>query len=301
MGVYSFNELAKQVYLTAPFIVVADIETTGFSSKYDEIIEIGAVVLDMNNRCLATGENGKVKKFSVFIRPQNHKTIPPKITELTGITQQMVESKGISRNQAIEGFYQFIGNYPVAFHNAAFDWERFLSRDMVAVGRRPSNPIVCTMELAKYLYPGRKRYNLEEMCQFLGKTTVEGHHQAWVDCTYTASLLLCMKDKLVAQGETVNEEQLSIGSVPVCEAKNIIIHRVQRWKKGQYDRIYVQTNIGSLFYDIKKNNWAYKELRRGVQLGIDDCVKQVLQQLNASTDELVSRYTTESEEKTCKQ
>lgn len=290
MGAYAFNEEARKVYLSAPYIVVADIETTGFSGKYDEIIEIGAVLLNVEKRELAVGENGKPMRFSAYIKPASHRSIPPKITELTGITNEMVRSGGVPRNVAIEGFYQFIKDYPVAFHSAAFDWDRFLQRDMLAVGRRPTNPIVCTVELAKHLYPGRKRYNLEEMCQFLGKKSVEGHHRAWVDCTYTASLLLHMRDELLRQGECVEEPLFALASGQPREAESLVVNRVQRWKKGQYDRIYVQTSIGSVFYDLKKGTWAFKDLRRGIQMGIEACVKVILEQLGVQESELESRY-----------
>lgn len=288
MGEFAFSNEARSVYLSAPFIVVADIETTGFSGKYDDIIEIGAVLLDVEKRALATREDGKPMRFSAYVRPQNHKAIPAKITELTGITNETVQEKGVSRNAAVEGFYQFIKDYPVAFHNAAFDWGRFLQRDMLAIGRRPTNPIVCTVELAKYLYPDRKRYNLAEMCEFLGKP-IEGHHRAWVDCTYTASVLLHMRDELLGRGEAVESEQLRMEK-PAREATSLTVHRVQRWKKGQYDRIYVQTSIGSIFYDLKKGNWAFKDLRNGVQMGIESCVQEILSQIGIKEEELAEKF-----------
>lgn len=289
MGTYAFSPEARKIYLSAPFIVVADIETTGFSGKYDEIIEIGAVLLDVEKRDLARREDGKPLRFSVYIKPYSHKHIPAKITELTGITDKMVQDKGITRNLAVEGFYQFIKNYPVAFHNAAFDWDRFLRRDMLAIGRRPTNPIVCTMEFAKCLYPERQRYNLAEMCEFLGKP-IEGHHRAWVDCTYTASILLHMRDELLSRGVESSDQQTFSSCDRPREVESLIVNRVQRWKKGQYDRVYVQTNIGSVFYDLKKGNWAFKDLRKGVQMSIDSCVQAVLAQLGLQEAELASRY-----------
>lgn len=289
MSAYSDMAEAQKVYLSSQYIVVADIETTGFSGQYDDILEIGAVLLDLKNRALVRGTHGKVVRFSTYVKPQNRKTVPPKITELTGITDEMAQS-GMSRNEAAELFYQFIQSYPVAFHNAAFDWDRFLSRDLLAAGRKPANPIVCTVELAKYLYPERKRYNLAEMCEQFG-TVIEGHHRAWVDCTYTAALLLHMLDDLEAKvGES--GQQLTMPTVPApvtVEPESVRVRQVHRWKKGGHDRIYVTTNIGSLFYDLKKQTWAFKSLGR-CQIRINDCVQAVLNQLGATEAELPDRF-----------
>lgn len=125
---YPLTEKTAEVVLNAPFIVVADIETTGFSGAYEDIIEIGAVLLDTQNRKITS-------HFNRIIRPLRRKSVPAKIEELTGVTNEMVKREGIGQNQALEEFHQFIGDYPVAFHNAPFDWDRFLSRDFLAINK----------------------------------------------------------------------------------------------------------------------------------------------------------------------
>ena len=63
--------------------VAFDIETTGLSPEHNEIIEIGA---------LKVREGKVVDRFIRFIEPEAG--IPPMITQLTGITNDMVEGAG---------------------------------------------------------------------------------------------------------------------------------------------------------------------------------------------------------------
>lgn len=62
-------------------LLFLDIETTGFSRQWNEIIEIAAIVIDTNL-------NMDVDSFHEYIKPQ--KKITSQITELTGITNDMV-------------------------------------------------------------------------------------------------------------------------------------------------------------------------------------------------------------------
>ena len=89
--------------------VVFDLETTGFSSIKDKIIEIGAVKV----------ENGVITdKFSTFVNPKV--PIPFEITNLTGITDDMVmEAPDIET--ILPQFLEFVGDAVLVAHNASFD------------------------------------------------------------------------------------------------------------------------------------------------------------------------------------
>ena len=101
--------------------VVTDIETSGLCFDSDEIIEIGAVKI-LNNEV--------VGRFSCLIKPK--KPIPANITNLTGITNEMLQTA-----QPIElvlpSFMQFLGDSIFVAHNADFD-SGFIRREANRLG-----------------------------------------------------------------------------------------------------------------------------------------------------------------------
>ena len=89
--------------------IVFDIETTGFSSIRDRIIEIGAVKV----------VNGEiVDRFSTFVNPE--RPIPFEITNLTSITDQMVMEYPTIET-ILPQFLEFVGGGVLVAHNAGFD------------------------------------------------------------------------------------------------------------------------------------------------------------------------------------
>ena len=69
-------------------LIFTDIETTGFSREWDSIIEIAAIAVDE--------DLNEIDRFHEYIYPG--KSIPAKITEITGITNEMVEGKRNERD-----------------------------------------------------------------------------------------------------------------------------------------------------------------------------------------------------------
>lgn len=78
-------------------ILVFDFETTGVNPFEDEIIEIGAIKLELINQNYEI-----VEELSVLVKQD--KPLPEKITEITGITDEMLELDGVSRSEAFQMF-----------------------------------------------------------------------------------------------------------------------------------------------------------------------------------------------------
>lgn len=131
-------------------IVSLDIETTGLDPMNDAIIEIGAVKFN-GNRIEA--------EFSQLINPG--RPIPQMITQLTGITNEMVHKEPPIK-AIIQDFADFVGDSPVLGHNVRFDLS-FLRRQNIL----EYNDIIDTYELAAVFLPTASRYNLGALGQLL--------------------------------------------------------------------------------------------------------------------------------------
>ena len=80
-------------------MVVFDTETTGIEFDRDRIIEIGAVALK---------EQGESGDFNALIRLPEGRTLPPFITQLTGITDEQLAREGVDDRTAAEGFCRLL-------------------------------------------------------------------------------------------------------------------------------------------------------------------------------------------------
>ncbi len=159
--------------------VAIDVETTGLDPQNDRMIEVAAVTFRGNDI---------VDEFTTLINP--HRDLPPYITKLTGITQDMVdEAPGMfgvrSRLRSI------IGDHVVVGHNISFDMG-FLNAERLAVG----NHRVDTLTLATILVPGAGRYNLESLAHTLQLPLPQGQqsHRALDDTELTVELFLALKE-----------------------------------------------------------------------------------------------------------
>ncbi len=98
-------------------LVLFDTETTGLDFARDEIIEFAAVVVENQQ-----GQPVITQEYDQLITLSPGMRIPPEIEKLTGITNQDVAEKGISKDQVCRDIHQmFSGNTLLLAYNAHFD------------------------------------------------------------------------------------------------------------------------------------------------------------------------------------
>ncbi|MFT4553179.1 MAG: DNA polymerase-3 subunit epsilon [Chlamydiales bacterium] len=166
-------------------VVVLDFETTGLTTDYDRVIEVGAA--------LVKGDE-IVDTFSALCDPGT--PIPSFITSLTGITTAMVKGQPTPESVMRE-FYYFIGDRPILAHNASFD-SRFLNAEMSRVDLTPENPTLCTMLLARRLIHDATDHKLGTLKRYINFQTEAGHkdHRALDDVKVTVALWIHLRDVL---------------------------------------------------------------------------------------------------------
>jgi DNA polymerase III epsilon subunit family exonuclease len=159
--------------------VIFDLETTGLDAARHEIIEFGAVRME---RHLMNQNSTTYKAFSALVKPINK--IPAKITQITGITQAMVDDDGQSIDEALSGFLAFIGDLPLVAYNASFDMG-FLRAAAAKNGFQVNNECTCALKMARKAWPFLKSFKLAELARML-KLPEDDAHRAIGDCRRTA-------------------------------------------------------------------------------------------------------------------
>lgn len=154
--------------------VVVDIETTGLDSTKHEIIEIGAVMVNRDSTMHDT--------FSSLVKPE--KKLSKRITEITGITNEMLEREGEKLNDVMSKFLHFVGNSRLVFFNAPFD-HAFISNAAIKMGVQINNPVSCALDMSRRAWPGLKSYKLSYLAKSLDTT---GTHRALKDCELTVTV-----------------------------------------------------------------------------------------------------------------
>ncbi len=163
--------------------VCIDIETTGFSSQNDEIIELAALKIE-NNKI--------VDSFSTLVNPMCE--ISSRITNLTGISSDMLIDAPVIED-VFPKYIKFIGDYVVVGHNInAFD-SNFLYDTADKLGMNGfSNDFIDTLTMAKKVLPKLKSFSLESVSEALG-VSYEGAHRALADCEITYKCYELLKDR----------------------------------------------------------------------------------------------------------
>lgn len=165
----------KEYDLLNDTFVVFDTETTGFYAGSDQMIEIGAVKI----------QNGKIlDRFDELIDP--HRPIPKKITELTFITDEMVQGCDTEEN-VTKRFLEWAGENPMVAHNAKFDIS-FMKAACNKYGFGEfKTTVIDTMSMARMIHPEWPNHKLQTLTKKLDiPWDEEKHHRADYDAEGTS-------------------------------------------------------------------------------------------------------------------
>jgi DNA polymerase-3 subunit epsilon len=157
-------DTAARLSILPDHFIIVDLETTGLDPEKDEIIEIGAI--------RANRDSMEHQAFQAFVTPI--RKIPKRITDLTGITQEMLDKQGEPLEQAIRQFADFAGDLRIVTFNADFDMP-FLHRAASHCEVTFSNPVSCALKMARRAWPGRHSYRLVDLANDGGLDTSDCH------------------------------------------------------------------------------------------------------------------------------
>ncbi len=240
--------------------VAFDLETTGLSSKNDEIIEIGAVLI----------ENGKeLERFQTFVNPGRKLT--DEIVRLTGITDDLlVDAPPIE--QVLPKFLEFVGDRVLVAHNSKFD-TGFVRAACERLGIAYTCTDADTLVLAQQLLPQLGRYKLDVVAKALTLPDFK-HHRAADDAHICGLIMVKFLEMLSDMG--IADLQSVNGVLMKQRSKGVIFAR-----KPQHIVLIAKNQIGlrNLYQLISRANLEYYkgkpripksellELREGLIIG----------------------------------
>lgn len=164
--------------------VVIDIETTGLSPQWDEIIEVAALKI----------LNGEiVDKYQTLLKPSF--PVDPFISELTGITKKMLETAPIF-DDIYQDLQHFIGDNILVGHNVNFDinflYDEFESRNIIL-----SNNFIDTMRISRRLFKDERHHRLSDLIQRHNIIIDKDLHRAEVDINATNKAFEIFKQYII--------------------------------------------------------------------------------------------------------
>lgn len=215
---------------------IIDIETTGGSYRNEKITEIAVFIHD--------GEK-VVSEFTTLINPE--KFIPPYITAMTGITNDMV-ANAPKFFEIAKQLVEITENTIFVAHNVGFDYN-FIKAEFQSLGYEYKREQLCTVRLSRKLIPGLKSYSLGNICNDLS-IIINGRHRAAGDALATVQLF----EKLLyldtqCQKSTIQVKRNRLKNVNP-DLNLDIIHALPE-KAGVY---YFHNECGKIIYIGKSRN-----------------------------------------------
>lgn len=171
--------------------VVVDLETSGLNLQRDEVLSIGAVVI----------EDGAIdlgQQFERTLMRTAHKLGPSVLIHGLGPTAIAAGSEPV---EALLDFMAFVGDSPLLAFHAAFD-EHMLGRALKeSLGYRLLHPFIDVAHIAPFICPNAnlRQAGLDDWTRFFGLHAEERHH-ASADALVTAELAMILFSHARRQG-----------------------------------------------------------------------------------------------------
>jgi DNA polymerase-3 subunit epsilon len=193
-------------------VAVIDFETTGLGpTQGGRATEIAAVLV----------QGGQiVGKFHSLMN--SGAWVPPFVTQLTGISNEMVRAAPPSR-AVMHEVARFTKGCPLVAHNAAFDrgfWQAELAR--AECEPDAAHAFACTMLLSRRIYPHAENHRLGTLAKLHTLPSAGRAHRALVDAEVTAHLLMRM------QRDVEHQFSASLGGASVTHALLMAMQRMPR-------------------------------------------------------------------------
>ena len=219
--------------------VVFDVETTGLSAIYNDLIQVAASKMHKGNI---------IAEFDEFINPGH--PISAFTTDLTGITDDHVRNAKPLK-QVLEEFQEFCKDAVLVAHNATFD-VGFMNANYERHGLpKITQPVIDTLEFARNLYPEYKRHGLGPLTKRFG-VALEHHHMANYDAEATGRLLfIFIKDVAEKHGVT-NLAKLNLDLISPDSYKKARVKHATIYVKNQ-------TGLKNMFKLVSLSNTQYFE------------------------------------------
>ena len=232
-----YNEV--EMDLSEATYVVFDVETTGLSAIYNDLIQVAASKMYKGNI---------IAEFDEFINPGH--PLSAFTTELTGITDDHVKNAK-PLVQVLKEFQEFCKDTVLVAHNASFD-VGFMNANYERHGLpKITQPVIDTLEFARNLYPEYKRHGLGPLTKRFG-VALEHHHMANYDAEATGRLLFIFIKEVAEKHGVTNLERLNLDLISPDSYKKARV---------KHATIYVKNQVGlkNIFKLVSLSNTQYFE------------------------------------------
>ena len=232
-----YNEV--EMDLSEATYVVFDVETTGLSAIYNDLIQVAASKMYKGNI---------VAEFDEFINPGH--PLSAFTTELTGITDDHVKNAK-PLVQVLKEFQEFCKDTVLVAHNATFD-VGFMNANYERHGLpKITQPVIDTLEFARNLYPEYKRHGLGPLTKRFG-VALEHHHMANYDAEATGRLLFIFIKEVAEKHGVTDLAKLNIDLISPDSYKKARV---------KHATIYVKNQVGlkNIFKLVSLSNTQYFE------------------------------------------